>query len=97
MQHRKAGTLTIASKRAAIILGWSLTTACAIAPNPDNQRPLPDYAIQTGGYGGWVVTCVRGSVYGDWNTAKSFYDENGTLKDRERFCDDIQTGSRITR
>ncbi|MES2606290.1 MAG: hypothetical protein V4603_15250 [Pseudomonadota bacterium] len=78
----------------ALTVCWLSITDCAATPNPAPRQALPNYAVPVGTLG-WSVLCGNANVAGDWNDASAFYDENGKVKDHQRFCDEMQTGSRI--
>ena len=65
---------------------------CAVTPRPEYK--LPDYAARTGPQT-WAVICNGRQVFGDWNNYSAFFDDAGNAKDQKRFCDDVQTGTRI--
>jgi hypothetical protein len=94
MPYCKEVTVTTCMK--PLVVALLLVSACTVTPNPDARRALPDYAVVVGTQQ-WAVTCGNASVTGDWNQSSGFYAEDGSLKDHDRFCDDMKAGSNIRR
>jgi hypothetical protein len=79
---------------AALLLAF--VNGCTLTADSAARRSLPDYAVPVG-IQAWAVTCGNATVTGDWNQSGGFYSVDGSLKSRERFCDDMQARSRIRR
>lgn len=74
----------------------ALAVALAGCTHKQARKPLAPYAVATGGMA-WSVTCPGGAVASDFSDNEVFYDANGQLKELDRFCEEMQAGSRIRR